>query len=317
MTNFKLIIEPGKVYSWDEFRKQKPPFSIALDGIVADSSKRDPAGPYANFDHHTNCDRIATRATCEQVHFEINMGLFETFKLNGIPTANIHVNDCDEDTCLSVWLLQNHERVIGHGEPAINRLVYYEDRLDSSAGSYPFGNTETRRKMAWVFEPYTKPRFEGKVSSINSREMQAIIENVLARITAFTLDRSEEIGLDGNYEVIGGNKSWKFIQETGPFARLAMFVDHVSAFVVYVGKQEKKYKYVLGRKSVWVPFDIEALYEVLNEADASVVTDTNKWSGSNTIGGSPRLSGSSLKPKELERIIDGFFQKERGGSKSS
>lgn len=304
----KLIVEPRAVYSWDEFRK-KPPFSIALDGLVNDAPQRDPSGPYANFDHHSHCDRLATRATCEQVHMEINMGLFNTFRQNGIPTANIYVNDCDEDTCLSIWLLMHHERVTGHGEPAINRLVYYEDRLDATAGSYPFGDTETRRKMAWIFEPYTKQRYEGKVAGMNSQEMRAVIENVLARISTFTLDGSEQVGLDGSYEIIGGGRSWKFIQETGPFARIAMFVDKIDAFAVFLGKREKRYRYVIGRRSVWIPFNLELIYERLNEADKEVVTENNRWSGSNTIGGSPRMTGSTLKPKEVERIIDDTVSK--------
>ena len=90
-----LWVEPGRVYSWDEFRLEKPPFSIALDGVVGEPTKRDYFGPYANFDHHLGVDRTSTRSTSEQVYIEINLGLFEQFRKNGIPYANVFVNDPD------------------------------------------------------------------------------------------------------------------------------------------------------------------------------------------------------------------------------
>ncbi|HLC71450.1 MAG TPA: hypothetical protein VJI32_05560, partial [Candidatus Nanoarchaeia archaeon] len=136
----ELHVEPRKVYTWSEFVGAKPPYSIALDGFVNAPTQRNPRGPYANFDHHSGVDRLATRSTSEQVHMEINMGLFDTFRMNGVPTAHVHVNDPDEDTCLAWWLLKNNEQVRGHANPRINRLVYCEDRLDCTAGAYPFGD---------------------------------------------------------------------------------------------------------------------------------------------------------------------------------
>ena len=85
----ELFVEPRKTITWDEFKMQKPHFSIALDGFVSDSTKRDPHGLYANFDHHSGVDRLATRSTSEQVHMEINMGLFNAFRKDGKPYANI------------------------------------------------------------------------------------------------------------------------------------------------------------------------------------------------------------------------------------
>src|SRR3989344_4598111 len=103
-----LYVEPRKIYGWSDFKKVKPTHSIALDGIVDAKTQRYPRGPYANFDHHTKSDRLSTRSTSEQVRIEINMGLFNTFKKDGLPYANVFVNDADEDTCLAYWLLKNH-----------------------------------------------------------------------------------------------------------------------------------------------------------------------------------------------------------------
>ena len=305
----KLFVEPRKVYSWVDFKKEKPPYSIALDGLVKSPTKRDPAGPYANYDHHSCVDRLATRCTSEQVHLDINMGLFETFCSNNASTANVYINDPDEDTCLAWWLLKNNERVRFGTNSLINNLVYFEDRLDSTAGAYPFGDSQMRRQMAWIFEPYNKARFEGKVPQMDSLQMKEIIEKVEKRIDSFVVGESSEIPLEGNYEKIGGGDKWALINETGPASRMAIYDDNVKAFVTLVTKKpDNTYVYTIGRKSVWIPFNIPKLYHALNEEEGDIITRNNKWGGSNTIGGSPRERGSTIEPKRLEEIINSHIQ---------
>ncbi|MFA6462241.1 MAG: hypothetical protein WCV90_08320 [Candidatus Woesearchaeota archaeon] len=300
----ELYIEPGKTYKWNEFKSQKPPYSIALDGFVSAPTHKDPRGPYANFDHHTGVDRFATRSTSDQVHLEINMDLFDTFKQGGIPTARIYVNDCDEDTCLAAWLLMNHDMVIGHASPPINRLVYCEDRLDSTAGAYPFGETEMRQRMAWIFEPYNQARFENRLSGMSEAGMKTIMEAVFSRISAHVINGGEKLPLVGQYEKIGGGEGWTMVHETGPASRMAMYNDGINAFAAWLGSQNGSgHRYVLGRKSVWVKYDIPKLYRGLNKLEGDRITKTNRWNGSNTIGGSPRFTGSRFGPEELEERI--------------
>lgn len=301
----ELHIEPRKTYSWEDFRKEKAPFSIALDGFVDAPTQRDPYGPYANFDHHTKSDRLATRSTSEQVHLEINLGLFRTFRKDGIPTAKVYVNDPDEDTCVSYWQLKHHELVIDHAQPAINRLVYCEDRLDSTAGAYPFGDTSMRRKMAWIFEPYNDARFKGKIADMGAAEMRNVMESVEARITQHILGEGQELALEGHYEKIGGGNGWTMTKETGPASRMAMYQDKIDAFVALVAQRsDRAYVYTLGRRSVWVPFDLPKLYRTLNEIESTLVVNGNRWGGSDTIGGSPRETGSCLSPEKLQEIIN-------------
>lgn len=217
-----LHVEPRMTYTWDEFRQHAPPYSIALDGIVKDSPKRDPSGPFANFDHHTGVDRLVTRSTCEQVYLELG-DLLRVFRKKDIPTINIFINDCDEDTCLAVWLLFNHELAAPHSNPAVNRLVYCEDRLDATGGTYAIGDRSIARKMAWIFEPYHTARFQGKLATMDASGMRTIVESVCARITSHVVNGGEEIGLEGEFAVIGGGKKWAMVKETGPSARRALY----------------------------------------------------------------------------------------------
>lgn len=300
-----LNIEPRKVYSWSDFKKKKPPFSIALDGFVNATTKRDPKGPYANFDHHSRADRLATRSTSEQLHMEIKLGLFDTFSKDGVPKAHIYVNDPDEDTCLAWWLLKNNYRVRKYSDSRINRLVYCEDRLDCTAGAYPFGDTSMRKKMAWIFQPYHEARFNGSVAQMQETEMRKIIESVEDRIDRYFLDKDGELSLKGDYETIGGGSGWTFTKETGHASRMAMYHDGITAFAaLVVEKPDGSFVYTLGRRSVWTPFNLQKLYVRLNEEESHIVTDSNRWGGSDTVGGSPRDTGSRLSPERLQEIIN-------------
>ncbi|MBS3094119.1 hypothetical protein J4474_00485 [Candidatus Pacearchaeota archaeon] len=300
----ELNIEPRRVYDWETFRREKPAYSMALDGFVNAPTIRDPDGPYANFDHHS-VDRISTRSTSDQVHMEINSDLFETFRKNGIPEAKVWINDPDEDTCLAWWLLKNFERVINHAEPRINRLVYCEDRLDSTAGSYPFGDISMRRKMAWIFQPYNDIRFSGELSQMNSAGMRNVVESVESRIDKYVFGDCGEIALEGHYEKIGGGTGWVLTKETGPASRMAMYNDGIKAFAALVAKKsDGSFVYTLGRKGVWTLFNLPKIYRVLNNAENGIVSKDNLWGGSNTVGGSPRETGSRLNPEQLQKIIN-------------
>jgi hypothetical protein len=307
--SINLFVEPRKIYSWQEFKKTKEHYSIAVDGFVDAPTKRDLNGPYANFDHHSGTDRLATRSTSEQIHMEINLGLFDTFKKEGLPHANVYLNDCDEDACLAWWLLKNNDLVKNHANPSINRLVFCEDKLDCTAGAYPFGDIPIRRKLAWIFEPYYNARFQGKIAQMNSFEMKDIIEAVEKRINEHIINGGQELSLEGHYDIIGGGPGWKLIKEIGPASRMAMFADGIVAYIALLSENSGSYVYTIGRRSVWSSFDINKLYDLLNIEESNIITDDNKWGGSNTVGGSPRKTGSKLPPQKLQEIINSFLLK--------
>lgn len=275
-----LNIEPRKVYTWSDFKKRKPSHSIGLDGFIDSPTRRDPRGPYANFDHHSSVDRLATRSTSGQIHMEIKLGLFDTFRKNGAPEAHVYVNDPDEDTCLAWWLLRNNDRVRNFADARIDRLVYCEDRLDSTAGAYPFGDTSMRRKLAWIFKPYNEARFDGRLAQMQEPGMRDLIESVEARITSYVLDGGDELHLKGHYEKLGGGPGWVLTKETGPASRMAMYNDGITAFAALVAeKPDGSFLYTIGRRSVWSPFNLQDLYSRLNAAEDDIVNGANKWGG--------------------------------------
>ncbi len=306
-----LHVEPRKVLSWDEFIKEKPSFSIALDGYVRGKPRFDARGPYANFNHHEEVDRLGTRATCAQVSVAIKQGLFDTFQHQCEPTANMYVNDPDQDTSLAVWILQNHERIRRNGEPLINRLVTVEDHLDVTAGAYPYDPKSTvMRELAWIFEPYTVVRVNGRLYQMNAGEMRTVIEAVGQRITKYTLGQGEKIPLDLRYEILGGGPGWKLVHEQGAHARTALFAEGTKAFVTVHDSGNETYKYSIGKMSPYIYFPLEQFYALLNKEEGLDSNGGNCWGGGDTIGGSPRMTGSKLAPGSLTKIINDELAKE-------
>jgi hypothetical protein len=296
----KLHVEPHVVLSWKDFAKTKPPYSVALDGYVKDKTQRDITKKMANFDHHSNVDRLSTRSTAEQVYMEINLGLFDAFRKDGKPKMEIYVNDCDEDTILSIWLLLHHDRVKNHAEPLINKLVFCTDKLDCTGGLYPFGEIPQLRKMAWIFEPYRKARKGGRLSQMDSDEMRSIIESCMMRISQYSQGNSEECSMDISYQILGGGPDWKLVSESSNFARMVMFSVGINAIVSII----EEGRYVVAKKSMWINFPIETIFSELNKIEGKEV-----WGGSNTIGGSLREFPSKLSSQELESAINQIISK--------
>ncbi len=305
-----LFIEPKKVIQWPEFIDNYPPFSIALDGFVYGPPLFSSIGPHANFNHHEGVDRLSTRATCSQVLVALKQGLLETFCINSEAMINIFVNDPDHDTALAVWLLKNHSRITSPvHEPYINRLVRIEDLLDVTAGAYPYQiDAIVLQEIAWVFKPYADARTAGKLFNMSGADMGKVILEVGERITEYSYGRGGKTKLDTRYERIGGGKNWALVNEIGTHARTAIFADGIKAFVSYRDNKDGTFTYSIGKMSPYFKFPITDFYIFLNQAEGLVPGSANSWGGSDIIGGSPRMTGSKLHPKELERIINRLLE---------
>lgn len=299
----KLIIQAETVpMTWESFCNNMPPYSIALDGFVADSPQYDFNGPRVNFNHHEHCDRLATRATCSQVLMAIRQGLFKMFRNENGPKANIYVNDCDEDVCLSWFLLKNSYLVSGAMNPLINRLVSVEDCMDSTAGSYPYPNDlPMLSQLAWIFEPYRLFRINGGLERKINSQFQSVITDVESRIMKHITGTGDSVNLDCRYEVIGGGQEWSLVKEIGAQARNGMFSNGIQSYISVRERPNGRWTYTIGKLSTFIPFNLQLLYNELNKIDSN---GDDTWGGSNTVGGSPRIGGSKLSPQELEKFIN-------------
>lgn len=302
----ELSVEPKTAgVTWRQFRHY-PEFSVALDGYVTDGPRFDPEGPRANWNHHERVDRLATRSTCAQVLMALRQGFFKRFRSDGVPTVKAYVNDCDEDVCTSWFLLKNHALCEQTVNPMVNRLVMMEDALDATAGAYPFPlDLPMLREMAWIYEPYRQFRLSAAMHNRDAKEFRSIIDDVTMRITSHVAGRGQERSLDPRYERIGGGTGWVMVKEIGAQARTGMFADGITAYVSVRERGNGRYTYVVGRLSPFIPFELDLIYESCNEREN---TPDDPWGGSDMVGGSPRVGGSSIDPDTLAKLIEGTLE---------
>jgi hypothetical protein len=304
MNNVVLNLRSGaEPLSWAEFCETHLPYSIALDGYVSGISRYDGRGPWLNLDHHVDVERLAARATCSQVLMCIRQGLFEAFRDPTGRRAAVYANDCDEDVCLSWFLLQNPELGCQPSHSRLDRLVQAVDLLDTTAGASLYTlNEYLMGEIAWVFEPYRAARMQGALDQPQSDLHTKIIEAVCHRIREHLADEGGTLPLDKRYERIGRGRGWSMVREIGPQSRAGMAADGIRAYVSVRPRVDGGWTYAIGRVSPFIPFDVPAILRALNEAEDS---GRGTWGGGNLVGGSPRLHGSGLHPREVTRIING------------
>jgi hypothetical protein len=299
----KIHALPRATLSWQEFLTNTPNHSVALDGYVAGEPRFDLNSKHANFNHHENVNRLATRCTASQVAVAIKQGLFSILDPQQI---RIYVNDCDQDVCMAIWLLQNWERIVGiKSEPSIARLIFNVDMQDTCAGAYPvISQSRIMRDMCWIFAPYVRSRTLGQIHTMDSEGMLQIIETVCHRITLYTLGQGEQADPDTRYEIVMSGTTWKMVKEIGNEARTEMSKDGIQGFVSLRSDTPDHYVYSIGNLTPFGGLDLPKAYQALNTAEGIDPTNTNRWGGSDSCGGSPRDGGSKLSPQSVAAILN-------------
>jgi hypothetical protein len=315
-----LVVAPGPAVTKDTFLAG-PGHAIALDGyvfgppfLVVDGAR----GPYRNFNHHEVVDRSCTSSTCEQARRAVLLGIYDLFQQRGERHATLYVNDCDQDVCLSTWILMNPERA---AEPLVRVMSQIVDLLDMSAGSFPMPHTrDLLGEVRWCFEPYVRAR--PALSMLDALAMRELISDVHHRIDHFVIGRAEALPLQGTYDVVGGGAlaggtgSWVLARVTHQNARERMVAAGVRAAVELFGEREvsvdvagrtapeKRWFYTVWRRSEYiVGFPVATILAALNVAEGFTPVDVTGWGGAENVGGSPRARGSRLAPADVERIV--------------
>ena len=266
-----LTVEPRIAISWKQFLADSPPYSIALDGYVMGKPRVDIDGPKANFNHHEDVDRLGTRSTCGQVFVAIKQGLFDTFREDDEPTANVFANDCDQDTCMAVWLLRNSDRVarVNAGASLRNLVVLDGPSRQTTAGAYPLPTSDLS-ELAWMFQPYTEVRHE--LTSLGALEMTKVIDAVGERIDAYLRGAASVLEVDTRTRSWSG-PDWIRAREIGPFARSRLFEEGVKVNVL-ISEEDDCLTYAIGKMSPYADFPILELYDLLNRREG---LDSSQW----------------------------------------
>ena len=308
---FEIHVLPRQTMTWNEFLANTPANSIALDGVVHGGPCFDARSLHINFDHHGGVVREATMSTAKQVFMAIKGGLMESFREDGRAHAHVYINDTDQDTSLAVWLLLNYKLFEGtQSVPIISRILDLTDKWDITAGAFPINlKEEYVRQHSWIFEPYASLRKSGQLANADEQIMRDNLDAVMARLTKAMMGEAGEVDLDTRHEIFYDGPVFKIVDEIGGNeARYHLYSKGMNAFVSIVARRDDgRFVYSVGRRSQYIPFPVTEILVALNKAEAAKrgekLSETDRWGGSDLIGGSPRASGSMLTWEEIRDII--------------
>jgi DNA-binding transcriptional LysR family regulator len=134
---------------------------------------------------------------------------------------------------------------------------------------------------------------------LNAGEMAGIIDAVCERIDAVVAGNPGRVSLAGSYETLAEEAGVWVIVEHHPLARARAVVDGAEVVVALrPGPRPHRGSVSLAKASPYVDLDLEEVYAMLNDEEG-ITSGSDRWGGSDLVGGSPRESGTRLPPTRL------------------
>jgi hypothetical protein len=288
----KVIVERGRKWSFDEL----PEYSIAVDGSV-EGPIIDNINHKYSFDHHGNCIRHSSTASCVQV--------LDALLLDFDPNKyNIYVNDVDGDTVIATALLL---------KPELSKNIYVQDitrvigLIDSHGPSYPLNSNSQEIYHMFLNNVVNKVYELKKDKKYGEYDLEKLLFECIDKFYLmiegkFINSKKEEINPEYFLTPETG-KDWVMVQ-TSTRNILGYLYNHYSKIVVWEKQLDNSYSYSIAKKSEFVDFPVKEIINELNKIE-------HGWGGGSTIGGAPRnLDGSrsKLKPEEVMEIINNLIQ---------
>lgn len=274
-----------------------------------------------NLDHHQDCLRAFTLATCQQALIVVLKGL----ELDR-GDWTVFANEPDLDTVFAIWVLLNHRRVrqlTPQQRDVILPLLHLEGAID--ANGYEIAEhcglpqdvlsaekarldqlhaieLELKGSGGWEaadLAEYTQAmllEIDKLVYHTNDLTDYASVEEVYGHVDIGE-DRVAVVCRDGSgiYEVERRlKKTWG--------DRLGI-----------VALERTASQYTLRRTAALATIDLAEAYGKLNLLDPRVDgrPPEKRWGGSDEIGGSPRPEGTALTPREIGKILKMTYKRIR------
>jgi hypothetical protein len=232
----------------------------------------------------------------------------------------IHVNSIDADSLLAAWLLMNHAELLrdnGRLLEACMPLVRLEGAIDAHG---------IEAGMLSGIEAGVRAGLEGNLATI-SRECAAMarlgegeaIHGIIRLLTMLDSrllpDESveellafEEVGRAG---IRGGGIAMVVRTKTGIYEAEAFFKSRLGKSLDLLVLNQSEGVYSVRLVNRFLRDDLSRLFSYLNKRDKAVLQSEdrtgNAWGGAANIGGSPRLTGSSLSPREVLEAIERVY----------
>ncbi len=291
----RVVVAPGRIVGLDEL----PAYSIALDGLVQ-GPRLDLDARRLSFDHHGNCVRLVTSATCRQVLDALLLGLDPA-------PYTVYVNDVDADTALAVALLA-HPGWVTPGAahaPRVWALVEAVGSRDAHGPAYPVADPAllaefaARVPLPRGHAPANDP-VEALVTCV------AAIAELVTDASAMNQASTTPARAGSNFTITHRGTGWVMATSDGDGFNPLYAAGHTRA-VLWRRLPDSSVAYTIGRRS-----DLVDRFPVGPPGGAGTIlgalaTREPGWGGGTSVGGAPRHpdgSRSTLAPDEVFAVIE-------------
>lgn len=316
----RLFMEHGFQVSVPHLQSSDHPHGViyldgACNGPYMDAQRR-----IFSMDHHAECIRQITLATCMQSI------LFTRRRVIGAMGHKIMGNDPDLDTRLASWALLNAD-TIAYDDRVFKRILPVF-QLEGNIDGLGFGSEELtglttdqiadiRIRLSWLMRKEHKVKTKGLWSSI---EYTDFVQSSLHDIDKFAFQRNSfeapiKVDVRQN-ETLRNGQSVSFVrlESAGIYeVENELLKDSDPACVIL---HDGRSKWTIKLSGLLSQFNLAPVWNALNEAELAEkishgITDERMlrtgWGGADNIGGSPRYANGQGpfidKPRIMEIVL--------------
>jgi hypothetical protein len=295
---------------------------ILLDGAGTFGPLLDNKRRLYNLDHHQECERTFTLATCEQALLMVTSGLDL-----GEGDWRVFANEPDLDTVLALWCLLNHVRLKdlrAEARDILYPLIRLEGAIDANGielaevcGLPKAVYERARRSLGELLEREKGVKGGGDWQSLDldayAVEMLGAVDRIIYSVEDFRGYASID-EVYGHVEI--GERSVAILcrDDSGIYAVEKLLKERWGEQLGVIALEREPGHYTLRRASTLADVDLNDAYSLLNQLDPHVDgrPPGKRWGGSESIGGSPRQGGSAFDPSELLQMLGQAFEPTNG-----
>lgn len=309
--SIRLHVLAERFPSWEEFERQSPPYSIALEALDDVPGQR---GTRVSFDHHAGVIRQVTMSAAMQAYIAVRQSRMMERWLRKRRPIDVYVWNADQDVCLAAFVLEYHNLLENaQGAPLLRWIVQYNNKIDICGGLYPVRIEDlVANHFTWVFEPFRQQRKLGKVAG-DEAIVTHTIRQVCDRLLALLEGKAGTTPVLVRPEILYTSPlGFVIVDEKGdPASRLVLASQgHTNLISLLCRRPSGRYTYSVIRGAVYdfeTTFDVPRLIAAFQAAEDQ--PDKPIWGGSNTAAGSDSALGSSLTWQQLRDIAESVLSK--------
>ncbi|MEM6455100.1 MAG: hypothetical protein AAF772_08410 [Acidobacteriota bacterium] len=292
--------------------------TILLDGAGQFGPLVDGGRHLYNLDHHSDCQRMFTLATCEQAlilvlkNLELDKGDW-----------TICANEPDLDTVLAIWVLLNHRRIknlSAASREVLIPLLRLEGAIDANGfeiAEYCGLPAETLvRSRALIDQLFAREQAAKREGRWDSMDLVDYVCDMLVAIDLLIYDRADfddytSVDEEFGHVEIGNDKVAVVCRDASGIFDVEKRLKKVwGDRLGIVALLQRENVYTLRRTASLTAINLERAYRRLNLFDPAVDgrPPEKRWGGSDEIGGSPRPGGSGLQPREVVEQLRRAYQ---------